>query len=151
MRKRADEYAWRVDAGVVYNKQKDRYLLPEAHKNSSGVYTHLTAKYKFNPGDKMNRRLLIAATGGVMSAGKGEYVYSDALPSLPTITVLETGNINYLSSDYWNVGGSATYSQQIKGDNRMNAYARAEINYVKTSDFDFNHRRYLSFAVGVTF
>lgn len=151
VRKRADEYAWRVDAGVAYNKQKDRYLLPEARKNSSGVYTHLTAKYNFNLGDKMNRRLLISATGGVMSAGKGEYVYSDALPALPTITVLETGNINYLSSDYWNVGGSATYSQQIKGDNRMNAYARAEINYVKTSDFDFNHRRYLSFAVGVTF
>lgn len=71
VRKRADEYAWRVDAGVAYNKQKDRYLLPEARKNSSGVYTHLTAKYNFNLGDKMNRRLLIAATGGVMSAGKG--------------------------------------------------------------------------------
>lgn len=151
IRYRADEYAWRVDAGVMYNKQKDRYILPEARKDYDGVYTHITGKYNFKLGSKMNRRLLVSATAGVMMAGDGEYYHSDAMPDYPTISVLETGDIQYFSSDYWNAGASATYSQQIKSDNRMNCYARAEFNYVKTNDFGFNHRRYMSFALGFTF
>lgn len=151
IRYRADEYAWRVDAGVMYNKQKDRYILPEARKDYDGVYTHITGKYNFKLGSKMNRRLLVSATAGVMMAGDGEYYHSDAMPDYPTISVLETGDIQYFSSDYWNAGASATYSQQIKSDNRMNCYARAEFNYVKTNDYGFNHRRYMSFALGFTF
>lgn len=151
IRYRDAEYAWRVDAGVKYHKQKDCYILPEASKDYDGVYTHITGKYNFRIGSKMNRRLLLSATAGVMMAGDGEYYHSDAMPDYPTISVLETGDIRYFSSDYWNVGASATYSQQIKSDNRMNFYARAEFNSVNTGDYDFSHRRYMSFALGFTF
>ncbi len=151
IRYREDEYAWRLDAGVKYHRQRDSYILPEARKNYDGVYAHLTGKYNFKLGESMNRRLLVSASVGVMSAGNGEYIYSDAMPDYPTISVLETNDIKYLSSDYWNIGGSATYSQQLKGANRMNCYVRAEINYIKTNSYDFSHRRHMAFAVGFTF
>ena len=33
----------------------------------------------------------------------------------------------------------------------MNAFARAEFNYVKTSSHDFNHRSFVGVSIGVNF
>lgn len=151
IRNRADEYAWRVDAGISYQYQRDEYLLPDAHKSYKNIYSHLTAKYNAALGAKYNRRLLIAANGGFNHNIDGKYTYNASNPDFPTVTQLETGEIQYFSSNFWNLGASVSYSQQIKESNRMNAYARAEFNYVKTHSYDFNNRRYMAFAIGVTF
>lgn len=151
MRNRADEYVWRVDAGVKYTKLDDRYLLPECLKNSENLYMHLDAKYNFVIGRELRRRLLVNIGGGYNANLSGKYTYTAPNPEYLTVTEVETGDENYLTSKWYNVGASATYSQQISRTQKMNAFAKAEFNYVKTSSYNFNHRSYMAVTIGVNF
>lgn len=146
----ASEYAWRADASLTWNKNHDVYYLPEASRKVSNFYASLGGKYNFAMGEKLNRRLLVGASYGYLKNLSAGYCYSDMMPDSPAIT-LEEEDLRALSANAWNLAASVTYSQAIKADNRMNAYARAEINYVKATTNDFSHRRYINFAVGFTF
>lgn len=151
IRNRGYEYAWRIDAGVGYHKQKDEYFIPEARKQVHGWDFHGDAKYNFAIGQKMNRRLLAEVNGAMMLPGRCGYTYSDVIPDYPTVTELEVKDTDYLSAKWASVGASVTYSQQFKSVNRMNGYARAEFTYTKTNHKGYDHRRYVGVALGVTF
>ncbi|MDE7471463.1 MAG: hypothetical protein K2M57_08495 [Paramuribaculum sp.] len=151
LRNRGTEYAWRVDAGVKYTKLDDEYLLPNSIKKSENMYMGLTAKYNAKLGDSLRRRLLVAVGGGYNNNLSGKFEYGGVNPDYPTVTVLETLDQQYLTSDWYNLKASAEYSQQISQTQKMNAFARAEFNYVKTSSHDFNHRSYVGVSIGVNF
>ena len=151
LRNRGVEYVWRVDAGVKFTKLDDEYILPNSIKNSENLYYGLTAKYNAKLGNSLRRRLLVALGGGYNSNLSGEYEYGGVNADYPTVTQLETVDQQYLTSNWYNLNISAEYSQQISKSQKMNAFARAEFNYVKTSSYDFNHRSYINVAVGVNF
>jgi len=151
VRKRNNEYSWRVDAGVSYVKEDDSYILPEASKNHENIYSHVAGKYNFALGKSYNRRLLVALNCGYLANLCGNYKFSELMPKYPTLTELEPADISYLTSNAWNFGAAATYSQQVKSDYRMNCYVRAEFNYVRVNSYDYHNRRYMAFALGFTF
>ncbi|MBD5199913.1 MAG: hypothetical protein HDS83_05950, partial [Bacteroidales bacterium] len=102
-------------------------------------------------GNSLRRRVLIALGGGYNSNLSGTYEYGGVNADYPTVTVLETLDQQYLTSNWYNLKASAEYSQQLSQTQKMNFFGKVDFNYVKTSSFDYNHRSYLSFAVGVNF
>lgn len=151
LRNRDTEYVWRVDAGLKYTKLDDEYILPNSVKKSENMYFGVTAKYNVKIGNSLRRRVLIALGGGYNSNLSGTYEYGGVNADYPTVTVLETLDQQYLTSNWYNLKASAEYSQQLSQTQKMNFFGKIDFNYVKTSSFDYNHRSYLSFAVGVNF
>lgn len=151
MRNRDNEYVWRVDAGLNYVKRNDEYILPNSVRDSENLYAGVDFKYNFNLGNTLRRRFLVGAGGGFNSNLSGKYVFGGVNPESPVVTELETLDQRYLTSDWYNLKVSAEYSQQISKRQKMNFFGRAELNYVKTSSFDFNRRSTVEVAVGVNF
>ena len=69
---------------------------------------------------------------------------------LPVVTIAQ-GLQNYYTSDYYRIGGSLTYSQQVKEDARINMFGKLAFDYVGTSDYDYDKRTYLSVSLGCNF
>ena len=67
------------------------------------------------------------------------------------MTELETQDENYLISDFYRIGADITYSQQYSADKKTHIFAKAGFDYVKTSDYGFDHRSYITFSMGVNF
>ncbi|MBR8707457.1 DUF6850 family outer membrane beta-barrel protein [Bacteroides pyogenes] len=148
---RGDEYNWKVDVSATYTNNKDEYILPNSTKNSENLYLYVCGKKNIVMGDKLNKRLLLSANGGYNKNLSGNYKYGGPHPDYPTVTELETADSNFQTSDYYRVGISASYSQQYKADKSANLFAKAGFEYTKTSDFNFNHRKYLSISIGCLF
>lgn len=150
MRNRGDEYDWRVDASVAYVGLEDEYILPPSTKDSKNVFIDLEAKKNFKVGDRLNNRLLVAVKGGLRNANDGKYVYGGTHEEYPTIT-MEAADEAYLTSDAWHVGGSLTYSQQLKENQKLNAYVKAGFDYHKSKADAFDKRSFASFSLGFNF
>lgn len=151
IRNRGNEYAWRVDAGVAYAKQDDKYLLPASAMKYDNLYMTLGGSYNFELGKTLRRRLLISAKGGYNANLSGSYTYGGVNPDYPTVTALTQGELNYFTTDYCRGNISAEYSQQYSQSQKMNFFARAALDYANASGDLFGHRRDLTFTVGVNF
>ncbi len=151
IRNKGDEYGWKIDTDVLYRKHNDEYLLPNSTKESENVYVNLCGKKNFFLGNKLNKRLLITAGAGYNKNLSGSYRYGGVHADYLTVTELETSGENFLTSEYYKVGIGATYSQQYSADKKTTLFAKAGFDYAKTSDYDFDHRSYVSFCVGVNF
>lgn len=150
------EYSWKVELGVDYVKQDDEYLLPNALKNYENVTFNLGFKKNFVLGNSMNRRLLLDIHGAYNNNIGGEYVRSEkfieANGSYTVVTEMEQGLQNYYTSDYYRIGGSLTYSQQVKEDANINMFAKLAFDRKNNkSDFDFDGRSFLSVSLGCNF
>ncbi|MDE6299447.1 MAG: hypothetical protein K2M10_07370 [Muribaculaceae bacterium] len=145
------DYVWRLDAGLNYMKNDDKYILPYSYRNSENLYTNVDFKYNFKIGKSLKRRLLVGVGGGYNANLSGTYMYGGVNEDYPTVTELEIGDWQYMTSNWYNLKASAEYSQQLSKSQKMNFFGRAEFNYVKTSDYDFNHRSYVNVAIGVNF
>lgn len=150
MRNRDSEYNWRVDASVAYMGLKDKYILPPSAKDSKNLFIDLEAKKNFRVGDKLNNRLLVAVKGGLRNAMEGCYCYGGTHEEYPTIT-MEAADEAYLTSDAWHVGGSLTYSQQIKEDKKMHVFLKAAVDYHKSKADAFDKRTFASCTLGFNF
>ena len=150
MKNRGDEYSWRVDASLAYVGQKDEYILPHSTKDSKNLFIDLEAKKNFKVGDKLNNRLLLAVGGGLRNAMSGSYQYGGTHEDYPSIT-MEAADEAYLTSDAWHVGGSLTYSQQLKEDKKMNIYLKAAMDYHKSKVDAFDKRTFASCTLGFNF
>lgn len=148
---RGNEYAWKVEAGVDYVKQDDEYLLPNSVKNYENLTYNLGAKINFALGQNFNRRLLLDVHGAYNNNLGGEYNYAGSNADYISVTELEQGLQNYYTSDYYRIGGSLTYSQQVKEDARINMFGKLAFDYVGTSDYDYDKRTYLSVSLGCNF
>jgi hydrogenase maturation factor len=151
LRNRGDEYAWRVGAGVEYVKYDNEYILPYSVKNSENIRPNINASYNAKLGNQLRRRLLVTIGGGYNANLSGTFMYGGANADYPTVTELETKDWNYLTTDYYDMNISATYSQQFSKAKKMNFYAKAAFDYKKASGDVYNHRNYTTVTVGVNF
>ncbi|WP_455966780.1 DUF6850 family outer membrane beta-barrel protein [Bacteroides fluxus] len=148
---RGDEYSWKVDVGIRYRKNKDEYLLPNSLKGAENLYWGLCGKRNLSIGNTHNRRLLVSAAAGYNKNLSGSYRYGGSHADYLTVTELETQDENYLISDFYRIGADITYSQQYSADKKTHIFAKAGFDYVKTSDYGFDHRSYITFSMGVNF
>lgn len=148
---RDNEYSWKADAGVNYIKHDDRYLIPESFKNSENLLFYVNGSKNFALSEKLQKRLLVKATFAYNNNLSGEYQYGGPHADYITVTELEQGDEDYLTSKYYRLGISAVYSQKFDPEQKISLFAKAKFNYTKTSDYDFNHRSYASFSIGCNF
>lgn len=151
LRNRGNEYNWKLDGQVVYSKQKDEYILPYSIKDSENLYFALTGKKNINLSDKLAKRLLLTATLGYNTNLSGSYVYGGSNPESITVTVIEQTDEQYLTSDYYKMGASVAYSQRYREDTPVHWFLKADLNYIKTSSYDFSKRSFVSFSAGLNF
>lgn len=151
IRNRGDEYDWKIDVAARYTKQTDKYILPYSEKVSENLFIEVAGKKNFVVGKTLNKRLLAVIRAGYNNNLSGHYLYGGSHADYVTVTGLEQSDINYLTSDFYKLGVSVAYSQQIKAESQTNVFAKANFNYVKTSDFDFDHRSYVTVCVGCNF
>ena len=109
------------------------------------------AKKNFVLGNSLNRRLLIDVHVAYNNNLGGEYVYGGSHADYPTVTELQQGLTNYYTCDYYRIGGSITYSQQVRENRRMNLFAKVVFDRVNTSDYDYDGRSHLSISLGCNF
>lgn len=151
LRNRADEYAWRVDAGMRYTKLDDIYLKPASEKNSENLYMHVDTKINFELDQVLRRRLLATLGYGYNKNLSGKYVYNGPNPDYITVTEIEAKDEDYLTTNWYNLRVALEYSQQISQVQKTNAYGRVSFDYSKAMHHEFNQRSYVSVAVGVNF
>ncbi len=150
MGNRGEEYDWRVDASLNYVSSDDEYILPKSTKDSKNLFIDLEAKKNFKVGDKLNNRLLVGVNGGLRNANDGKYEYHGTHQDYPTIA-MEAADEAYLTSDGWHVGGSLTYSQQLKENQKLNVFLKAAFDYHKSKADAFDKRSYASCTLGFNF
>ena len=150
------EYSWKAELGVDYMKQEDEYLMPNAKKSYENVTVNLCFKKNFVLSDKMNRRLLLDVHGAYNNNMDGAVAYSeDFIKSNGDHTVvkdLEKKLQEYYTSDYMRIGGSLTYSQQVKEDAKVNMFAKFAFDRMNNkSDYKFDNRSYMTVSLGCNF
>lgn len=148
---RGNEYSWKVELGVDYVKQADEYLLPNSVKNYESLIFDLGAKVNFALDNRLNRRLLLDIHGAYNNNLSGKYTYGGSNADYISVTVLEQGLQNYYTSDYYRIGSSLTYSQQINEEKRANLFAKVAFDRINTSSYQFDGRSYLSVSLGCNF
>lgn len=151
MRNRSNEYNWKLEAGIVYGKQNDEYILPYSMKNSENFIVNLGGKKNFVVGGKMNNRLLVDIHAAYKKNLSGEYRYGGSHSEYISVTGLETADANYLNSDYHRIGVSLTYSQLVKENAKTNFFVKAAFDRVSTSDFEYDNRNHFSVSAGCNF
>jgi hypothetical protein len=151
MRNRGNEYNWKLEANMAYEKQEDEYLLPHSIKSSENISIHLGGKKNFIVGDKMHQRLLLDLHATYQKNLDGAYRYGGSHPEYISVTGLETTDANYLNSDHHHIGASLTYSQRAKAETNAHFFVKATYGYTGTSDFEFDKRKHFSISAGYNF
>lgn len=151
MANRDEEYNWRVDAGVNYEKKNDTYILPYSVKNTENIAFSLGGKKNFALSDKRTKRLLIGAGIAYNKNLSGEYNYNGQHSDYSVVKYFEQTDLNYLISDYYTVNSSAVYSQRYNETTNATVFAKVNFSYSKTSDFDFSNRTRAEFSIGLNF
>jgi len=148
---RGNEYSWKFGADMRYTKQADEYLLPVSTMGAEHYYAGVSVKRNQPLGRKMTRRLLVEVSGGYCGSHDGHYTFGGEHSDYPTATELMPKETAWLSSDYYRLGAALTYSQQVKDGEKAHIFAKACFDYLKTSDYDYDHRSVASFSVGLNF
>ncbi|MDN4753221.1 hypothetical protein QYZ87_01540 [Porphyromonadaceae bacterium W3.11] len=146
-----EEYSWKLDASMMYKKYQDEYLLPNSTKRAENLYFGLCGKKNVALSDLMNNRLLLSISAGYNKSLSGGYYYGGSHADYITVTQIEKLDNNYLTSNYYQIGANITYSQKYRTDKKANIFAKAGYDYVKTNDYNFDHRSHLTFSIGANF
>ena len=130
--------------------------MPNAKKSYENLTINLCFKKNFVLGNKMNRRLLLDVHGAYNNNLDGAYTYSEEfIKSNGDHTVvkdMEKKLQEYYTSDYLRIGGSLTYSQQVKQDAKINMFAKFAFDRMNNkSDYDFDGRSYMTVSLGCNF
>lgn len=150
-RNRGSEYSWKLEADMAYSHQEDEYLLPHSWKTAENLWMGLTAKKNFVLGRTHANRLLVDLHVGLNRNLSGEYVYGGSHADYLSVTALETADAQYHHSDYTRFGGSVTYSQRIKPQEKMHLYVKATYNQISTSDYAYSRRTQFALSAGCCF
>lgn len=148
---RGDEYSWKVNAGVNYERLNDAYILPNSVKQIENLSVNIGGKKNFALSVKKSQRLLIGAEFGYQDNLSGRYQYNGANPAYPTVTGLEQNDFNYLSAKYYSLTVPVVYSQKIKEDSKNTLFIKATGQYLSTNSFDYKERYFTSLSAGVNF
>lgn len=151
VRPRGDEYSWRLDVNGRYEKQNDTYLMPRSTKGHENLYVEACGKKNFVLGQALTRRLLVDVHAGYNKNLSGGYTYGGSHADYVTVTELEAVDALYLTCNYYRLGLSATYSQQLKEHSRTHLFAKAAFDYTHAQGDWFSHRNVLSVSLGCNF
>ena len=99
----------------------------------------------------ISRRLLVGAHAGYNKNLSGGYRYGGSHADYVTVTAMEAVDALYLTSNYYRLGLSATYSQQLKAHSRTHLFAKAAFDYTHAQGDVFSHRSVLSVSLGCNF
>lgn len=144
-------YSWKLNAGVVYEKLNDEYLLPNSQKQFENVLFTLGGEKNFKLSDAKASRLLVGLELGYNDNKSGKYDYNGAHSDYPIVTNLEQNDFNYLTSNYFSVSVPVTYSQQLNQTSRTSVFIKAYGNYMKTDNFNYNERYAVGLSIGSNF
>lgn len=150
-RNRGTEYTWKLEADMIYSNKEDEYLLPHSWKTAENLWLGLSAKKNFVLGKRFHNRLLVNLHLGMNRNLGGEYVYGGSHADYLSVTALETADAQYLHCDYTRFGGSITYSQCVKPQEKMNIYVKASYNQISTSDYAYSRRTQFAISAGCCF
>lgn len=151
IRNRGEEYDWKAELGIAYNKRNDEYLLPYSVKMSENLRISMGGKKNIVLGKNMNNRLLVDIHAVYNSNIDGVYYYGGSNPDYVSVTGLETVDACYLNSDYWRMGGAVTYSQQVRKGEKINLFVKGGFDRVIASGHYFSGRSFLSVSAGCNF
>lgn len=146
-----NEFSWKIDAGMVYEKFDDEYLLPNSQKQIENLLLSLSAKKNLLLSDLKNKRLLIGLELGFKNNISGNYHYNGAHADDAIVTGLEQNDFNYLSSDYISGGIPIVYSQQLKEQGKTSLFAKANVRYIHTNNFNYRERLSTGISLGCNF
>lgn len=151
IRKRGNEYNWKLEANATYCKQADEYLLPHSEKKAENLLFGLGGKKNIIVGKRMNKRLLLGIHATYNHNLSGGYHYGGSHSEYISVTGLETSDTRYLNSNYHRIGGSITYSQLVKEGEMTHFFVKGGFERTNTSDFDYNYRNRFSISAGCNF
>ena len=146
------EYDWKLGAGAKYIKKDDVYLNPHSIKNSENIAFQVRAKKNIVLSQNtLQRRLLIGADYSFNNNISGKYEYNGSHPDYIVVKKFEQIDSDYLNSDFWSLGATATYSQRIKEDQLANLFVKAEYRYTDASGSIFGNRQNIQISIGLNF
>jgi hypothetical protein len=146
-----NEYSWKLNAGLAYERLKDEYILPNSVKQVENAIITLNGNKNFSLPGKKTKRLLAGLELGYNSNLSGRYRYNGANPEYPTVTDLEQNDFNYLSSDYLAAKLPIVYAQQLKDDSKNIVFIKGSVQYIHTNSFSYKERYFTSLSAGVNF
>lgn len=146
-----NEYKWLAGIQMGIKEKKDVYLIPRSEKKIKNAFGEIHGKYNCNLSDKLAKRLLMGISFAYNKNLSGHYLYGGSHPEYPIVTELEQGDFDYLSSDFYALNVSATYSQRIKKENKINFFIKANGIFAKGQNTYFNDRNNLLFTLGCNF
>lgn len=151
MMNRGQEYSWKINAGLSYERLNDAYILPNSVKQVENVLFTVGGKKNFMLSAKMSQRLLVGAELGYKENLSGRYQYNGVNPESPVVTGLEQNDFNYLTAKYFSVAVPFIYSRKIKEDSKNTFFAKATGQYLSTNSFSYKERYFTSLSAGVNF
>ena len=111
----------------------------------------MNVKKNFFLSDNNLRRLLVGVNLGYNKNNKADYVYGGNYPDYRVVTDLMGGDTRYWGADYGDLHLSAVYSQLVNTRTTANLFAKVDWQYLKTHNYDFDHRMVMSVSVGCHF
>lgn len=148
---RDKEYAWKIDAGLTYEKMEDKYMLPNSILTSENLLTSLKFEKSIILSDRKAKRLSMGTELAYNANTSGHYNYSGEHADLPTVTGLTQNDFNYLSSDYLSVGIPITYAQQLKEQSNKTFFVKASGRYIHTDSYNYRRHYLMSIQAGFNF
>lgn len=148
---RDDEYSWKVNAGLNYERLNDAYILPNSVKQVENVLVTVGGKKNFALSDKKSQRLLVGAEFGYNENLSGRYLYNGANPQYPTVDDLEQNDFNYLTAQYFSISVPIVYAQKIKAGSKNTVFVKAVGRYISTDSFNYKERYFTTVSAGVNF
>lgn len=148
---RGEEYAWKAQAGLWYDKKDDKYLHPVSTKKIENFGFSVGGKANFRLSEKFTQRLLVSAAFLGKFNLEGEYDYNGPFPDYPTVTELERLEMLYHKCDHMQFKLGAVYSRSINIKSLSTLFVGADFGYTSTSDNNYNNRTYVKVSVGCNF
>ena len=141
-------YRWKIDATVAYEKENDRYILPESRMNIAHVDYGIGLSRAFSwsrsvcaIGAKVWRKQNLTA----------DYSYGGNTPDEWPVTELMQGDLRYLGASYWRVDVPLTYTFALPKGSQQELYIRGNLFWIDLARDGFTNRKGGELALGMTF
>lgn len=149
--RRDNEYSWRAGLILGYRKINDEYILPSSFKNAENRSITVNGKINIKVSEKLTRRLSIGGSFKYNDNINGAYNYGGNNPEYPVVIGLEQWDLNYLTTNYYQLVGDIQYSQKWKEASPAHVFIKGVFLFQKANDFDFGDRKIAQVSIGACF
>lgn len=141
-----NDYFWKAGAVAGYVSQNDLYIMPESNMDIENMYFGVNGLINFEVGK--SGKISLGADFVYNNNLEGEYNYGGASPDSEVITDFLIPDFNYLSSDFYKLGGTISYFTGIS--NTTGLYVKLTADLYKPTEGD-TKRGVGSVGLGFTF